>query len=71
MFEIGKVLADLREERAQLAQAILNLEILAGGRAPRRGRPPMWMKAVPTTRKRGRPPGSKNKPAANLLAKQE
>ena len=59
------MLAELRQEREQIDQAIMILERLARGRGKRRGRPPAWMtettvSAVP--RKRGRPPGSKNKP---------
>ena len=60
MIDVAKILADLKEEKAQLEQAILTLERLAAGRAPRRGRPPAWMsEAAP--KRRGRPPGSKNK----------
>jgi len=57
--DINKMLAELRAERDQLAEAILTLERLAVGRGKRRGRPPAWMTAV---KRRGRPPGSKNKP---------
>jgi hypothetical protein len=56
--DVSKILADLRQEKEQLEEAILSLERLALGRGRRRGRPPAWM-AV--TKKRGRPPGSKNK----------
>ncbi len=59
--DISKILADLRQEREQLEEAILSLERLAMGRGRRRGRPPSWMSVNPTARKRGRPPGSKNK----------
>lgn len=59
--DVTKILADLRQEREQLEEAILSLERLAMGRGRRRGRPPAWM-AV--TKKRGRPPGSKNKTTA-------
>jgi DNA invertase Pin-like site-specific DNA recombinase len=52
------MLADLRQEREQIEEAILSLERLARGRGKRRGRPPAWMQEV---KKRGRPPGSKNK----------
>jgi hypothetical protein len=52
------MLAELRTERDQLAEAILTLERLAVGRVKRRGRPPKWMAEV---KRRGRPPGSKNK----------
>ncbi len=56
--DVAKILAELRQERAQLEEAILGLERLARGRGKRRGRPPLWMAEV---KKRGRPPGSKNK----------
>ncbi|MDQ6679029.1 MAG: hypothetical protein M3Z09_17230 [Acidobacteriota bacterium] len=56
--DVTKILADLRQERDQLGEAILSLERLAMGRGTRRGRPPSWT-SVP--KKRGRPPGSKNK----------
>jgi len=57
--DVSKILADLRQEREQLEEAILSLERLASGRGKRRGRPPLWMSEA---KKRGRPPGSKNKP---------
>ena len=53
------MLAELRAERDQLAEAILIFERLAVGRGKRRGRPPKWMAEV---KRRGRPPGSKNRP---------
>ena len=56
--DILKMLADLRQEREQIEEAILTLERLARGRGRRRGRPPAWMAAI---KRRGRPPGSKNK----------
>lgn len=56
--DILKMLSDLRQERAQIEEAIVTLERLAQGRGKRRGRPPAWMTAV---KRRGRPPGSKNK----------
>jgi hypothetical protein len=56
--DVSKILADLRQEREQLEEAILSLERLALGRGRRRGRPPSWMAVA---KKRGRPPGSKNK----------
>lgn len=56
--DVTKILADLRQEREQLEEAILSLERLAIGRGKRRGRPPSWMSE---TKKRGRPLGSKNK----------
>jgi len=56
--DVSKILADLRQEKDQLEEAILSLERLAAGRGKRRGRPPAWMSEA---KKRGRPPGSKNK----------
>jgi hypothetical protein len=57
--DIHKMLIELRADRDQLDEAILVLERLAAGRGRRRGRPPAWMTTV---KRRGRPPGSKNKP---------
>lgn len=41
--DIGKILAELRQERDQLAEAISSLERLATQGAKRRGRPPAWL----------------------------
>jgi hypothetical protein len=61
--DILKMLADLRDEREQIEQAIVVIERLAVGRGKRLGRPPAWMAAMKDTpKRRGRPPGSKNKP---------
>jgi hypothetical protein len=65
--DVNKMIADLRQEREQIEEAILSLERLAQGRGHRRGRPPAWLKAVTEAgvapkKRRGRPPGSKNKP---------
>ena len=57
--DVTKILTELRQEREQLEEAIMSLERLARGRGRRRGRPPAWMSEL--DRKRGRPPGSKNK----------
>jgi hypothetical protein len=63
MMDISKMLNELREERSVIEEAILVLERLARGRGRRRGRPPLWMTTAETTvKRRGRPPGSKNKP---------
>jgi hypothetical protein len=60
--DVNKMLAELRQEREQIEEAIMILERLARGRGKRRGRPPAWMAAAAvSTKKRGRPPGSKNK----------
>jgi hypothetical protein len=40
--DLRKVVAELREERARLAEAIVGLEKLSLTRTPRRGRPPEW-----------------------------
>ena len=57
--DINKMLAELRNEREQIEEAIMTLERLARGRGRRRGRPPAWMSMI---KRRGRPPGSKNRP---------
>ncbi len=61
--DLTEMLAELRQERAQIEQAIVILERLARGRGKRRGRPPLWMSNPEApAKRRGRPPGSKNKP---------
>ena len=62
--DILKMLADLRQEREHVDEAIVVLERLAREHGKRRGRPPAWMTAASQIKKRGRPPGSKNKPKA-------
>lgn len=57
--DVTKILTELRQEREQIEEAIMSLERLARGRGRRRGRPPAWMSEL--DKKRGRPPGSKNK----------
>jgi hypothetical protein len=59
--DVSKILAELQEERAQIEEAILSLEKLARGRGTRRGRPPAWLAETDVPKRRGRPPGSKNK----------
>ena len=56
------MLADLRQERAQIEEALIAIERLASGQGKRRGRPPAWMKEASGPKRRGRPPGSKNAP---------
>jgi hypothetical protein len=63
--DILKSLADLRQEREQIEEAIITLERLARARSKRRGRPPAWMQQI---KRRGRPPGSKNKVKAVAAA---
>ncbi len=59
--DVTKILTELKQEREHLEEAIQSLERLARGRGKRRGRPPAWLAVE---KKRGRPPGSKNKVAA-------
>jgi hypothetical protein len=66
--DVSKILVDLREERAQIEEAILSLERLARGRGRRRGRPPAWMSEMTAPKRRGRPPGTKNKTAPAAVA---
>jgi hypothetical protein len=63
--DVIKMLAELRQERDQLEEAILTLERLARGRGRRRGRPPAWMTEL---KRRGRPPGSKNRAKESTAA---
>ena len=79
---VDKMLTELRLEREQIEEAILTLERLARGRGRRRGRPPAWLKEAANSmtgeedsenlngsaepRRRGRPPGAKSKPLAQL-----
>lgn len=65
--DVLKMLAELRQERAHIEEAVITLERLAAGRGRRRGRPPAWMTAIKSSR-RGRPPGSKNKPKESAAA---
>ena len=65
--DVTKILAELKAEREQIEEAILSLERLARGRSRGRGRPPSWMSEM-TVKRRGRPPGSKNKVAADNIA---
>ena len=64
------MLAELRQERAHIEEAILVLERLARGHGRRRGRPPAWMTAMNSAdpKRRGRPTGSKNKPKTEASA---
>ena len=56
--DVTKILTDCARSE-QIEEAIMSLERLARGRGRRRGRPPAWMAEI--EKKRGRPPGSKNK----------
>jgi hypothetical protein len=66
--DVSKILTELKEERTQIEEAILSLERLARARVPRRGRPPAWMAEMNPAKRRGRPPGSKNKSSATVAA---
>ena len=69
LMDVSKILVELREERQQIEEAIISLERLARGRGPRRGRPPAWISGITTPKRRGRPPGSKNKVAGTSESK--
>jgi hypothetical protein len=58
--DVNKILTALRQERTQIEEVIVNLELIAVTRERRRGRPPAILAAA---RKRGRPKGSKNRPS--------
>jgi hypothetical protein len=65
--DVNNILQQLRDERAQLEQAIMATERLAvSGQSRRRGRPPKWLAEQRTEqqplKKRGRPPGKKSTP---------
>ena len=63
--DVTKILAELKAEREQIESAIVTLERLSQGGVKKRGRPPAWRSSAPTApapKRRGRPPGSKNKP---------
>jgi hypothetical protein len=47
--DVMKTVAELREERARLDEAIISLEKLLLTRAPRRGRPPAWSRMTSLT----------------------
>lgn len=58
--DINLILNQLREERAQLEEAIIALERMSSGSGKRRGRPPKWIQAakseqVAAPKRRGRP----------------
>src|SRR5260370_38946300 len=59
--DVSKSLGELKAEREQIEEAILSLERLARGRGRGPGRPPNWMADVTPPKRRGQPPGSKNK----------
>ena len=53
---LGKVLAELQEERTRVEEAIEVLMRVSSGEEGRRGRPPKWLAGL-TPKRRGRPPG--------------
>lgn len=55
------MLAELRQERAQIEQAIAILEQLARGRGKRRGRPPLWVAEVAQAQRRSEKKATKEK----------
>lgn len=62
--DISKMLAELRQEREAIEEAIITLERLARGRGKRRGRPPAWLAEM---RKKDRPvPAPKGRGTTNL-----
>ncbi len=68
IMDVSKILVELRQESQQLQEAIETLERLARGRGKRRGRIGKTSSSASAPvcsgevkRKRGRPPGSKNK----------
>lgn len=69
MIDVAKILEELKHEKEQLEQAIETLERLVQGRGPRRGRPPAWLADAAAPKRRGRPPGSKNKVVAESAPK--
>jgi hypothetical protein len=59
--DVNKILAELRQEREQIEEAILSLERLATNRGRRRGRPPSWMvEARKRDEERVHPPPAKS-----------
>ena len=52
--DISKVIAELREERGRLNEAIVSLEKLSLTGTPRRGRPPAWSRVASVTAPRNR-----------------
>ena len=47
--DVLKTIAELREERVRLDEAIISLEKLLPTRPPRRGRPPAWSRVISLT----------------------
>jgi hypothetical protein len=68
--DITNMLTELHADRDLVDQAILTLERLARGGAPRRGRLPKWLstQSPAQPKRRGRPPGREGMSAANRKA---
>jgi hypothetical protein len=64
---VFKMIKELQRQQELIEEALLALERLARGEARGRGRPPAWMTAAPG--RRGRPPGSKNKPKVEVATR--
>ena len=59
--DVVAIIAELRQQRERIEEAIMALERMAGGQGKRRGRPPKWMtptgsdeKTVAATQRRAR-----------------
>jgi len=66
--DVAKILAELKQEREQLEEAIVSLERLAQGRGKRRGRPPAWMSAAKKRIKAASVAAKKAEPASKSAA---
>ena len=58
--DVAKMLAELRQEREQIEEAILTLERLAQGQGKRRGRPPAWLTEARKREAKQKQAGTKN-----------
>jgi hypothetical protein len=66
---ILRIIAELREERARLDEAILALEKVALQQKPRRGRPAAWTReGALTAPETGKAPGDSKVRSAHLSA---
>ena len=62
--DITKMLAELRQEREAIEEAIITLERLARGRGKRRGRPPAWLAEM---RKKEKPASTPKGRSSNII----
>ena len=67
--DIMKMLAELRQEREAIEEAIITLERLARGQGKRRGRPPAWMAALKSKQEEEEESGDKTDKADKPGAK--